>query len=124
MRLARKTKVSTKRRSKEAVRIMPDSREICSQTPAGRAEYARRREERWRLDKGICCLCGLPVALEYATVEHPDGRGLGGSRHDDRIESIRISHFFGNAKKGSVRLEKYLEFPLEVRVENCRGDGA
>jgi hypothetical protein len=121
MRLNRKTKVSAKRRSKEGVRIMPDSREICSQTPSGRAEYTRRLEERWRLDKGVCCLCGLPVALKYATVEHPDGRGLGGSRRDDSIGSIRISHFLGNVKKGSVRLDKYLELPLELRISNCRG---
>ena len=121
MRLARKTKVSAKRRSKEAVHIMPDGREICSKTAAGRAEYARRREERWKLDKRICCLCGLPVALKYATVEHPDGRGLGGGRRDDRISTIRISHFCGNVAKGGMRLAKYLELPLDVRIANCKG---
>jgi hypothetical protein len=90
VKLTRKTKPSARRRSKEAVRIV-GGREICSQSPAGRAEYQRRRAERWVLDNGICCLCGRFIPLSLATTEHPQGRGMGGSKRDDRVEVIRIA---------------------------------
>ena len=96
-------------------------REICSSSPAGRAEYQRRRELRWDMDRGICCLCGQFVPLNQATVEHPNGRGSGGGNRDDSVEAIRISHFFGNNAKGSISLERYLQLPLDVRVKNCKG---
>jgi hypothetical protein len=122
MRVTRKTKPSAKRRSKEAVRIV-GGREICSQTPAGREEYKRRRAERWVLDNGICCLCGRFIPLSIATTEHPGGRGMGGSKRDDRVEAIRIACYLGNMAKDSMSLERYLELPLAVRIANCRGTG-
>ena len=96
-------------------------REICSSSPAGRAEYQRRRELRHDLDRGICCLCGQFVPLSQCTVEHPGGRGMGGSKRNDSVEEIRIAHLFGNNMKGSISLERYLQLPLEVRVRNCKG---
>lgn len=96
-------------------------REICLPTPAGREEYKRRREERWDMDRGICCLCGQFVPLEEATTEHHSGRGMGGGKRDDRVDSIRVAHLFGNNAKGSVSLDRYLQFPLDVRIANCKG---
>ena len=96
-------------------------REICSSAPAGRAEYQRRRELRWDMDRGICCLCGQFVPLNQATVEHPNGRGMGGGKRDDSVEAIRVSHWLGNNAKGSISLERYLQLPLDVRVKNCKG---
>ena len=120
MRRTRINPVSAKRRSKGAVRIV-GGREICSTSPAGRAEYQRRRELRWDLDRGICCLCGCFVPLDQATIEHPNGRGMGGSKRDDSVQAIRIAHWFGNNAKGSVSYERYMELPVDVRVANCRG---
>lgn len=103
------------------VRTKPNGAQVCDKSKAGREEYRRRREQRWDLDRGICCLCGLPVALEQCTLEHPNGRGMGGSKRDDRVESIGVAHWFGNNAKGSVSHEKYMEKPLYERIQLCRG---
>ena len=102
-----------------AVRITRDGREICQNNAAGRREYQRRRENRWYIDKGICCLCGTFVDPRQATTEHPEGRGLGGSHRNDRVSEIRVAHLAGNLAKGSIRLEMYLQLPLAVRMRNC-----
>jgi hypothetical protein len=73
------------------------------------------------MDRGICCLCGQFVPLNQATVEHPNGRGMGGGKRDDSVEAIRVSHWLGNNAKGSISLERYLQLPLDVRVKNCKG---
>lgn len=62
-----------------AVRVLRDGREICRKTPAGNAEYRRRRESAWERDKGICVLCGQWLAKEIATAEHIIPRGMGGA---------------------------------------------
>lgn len=111
---------NSKRLRLPAVRIV-GGREICSTSPAGRAEYQRRREQRWDIDRGLCCLCGLFVPLDQATVEHPNGRGMGGSKRDDSIEAIRVAHWCGNNAKGSVPYEQYMKLPSEVRIRNCKG---
>lgn len=107
-------------KSNPAVWIYPGGREVCTDTCAGRLEYKRRREKRWKLDKGICCLCGEYILPGYATTEHPDGRGLGGSKRNDAVRAIRVSHYWGNSAKGSMHLNKYLELPLVTRISNCR----
>ena len=103
-----------------AVRITRDGREICQNNAAGRREYQRRREDRWYIDKGICCLCGTFVDPHQATTEHPDGRGMAGSKRNDRVSAIRVAHYRGNMAKGGMSLERYLQLPLAVRVRNCR----
>jgi 5-methylcytosine-specific restriction endonuclease McrA len=105
----------------KGVRVMKDSREICSKTSSGRAEYSRRREDAWDRDRGLCCLCGRFVPLEEATAEHIESRGLGGAKRDDRIPNLAISHWFGNNARGSMSLERYLQNPLEERVRLCQG---
>jgi hypothetical protein len=102
------------------IRITKDGREICDRTAAGRKVYAERLYIRWELDRGACCLCGLFVMLSDATVEHPNGRGMAGATRDDRLESIRIAHYYGNAAKGSRRYHRYMQLPLEVRIRNCQ----
>lgn len=94
-------------------------REVCGKSAAGRAEYKRRREQAWDRDRGICILCEEYVPWEEATTEHIITRGMGGSRTDDRLENIAVSHWFGNNARGSVSLELYLQKPLEERKRLC-----
>ena len=99
-------------------------REICDKSKAGREEYRRRREAVWDRDRGTCCLCGLPVPLEQCTLEHKNGRGMGGSkRNDDHTDphETGVAHWFGNNAKGSISHEKYMEKPLYERIQLCRG---
>lgn len=63
----------------------------------------------WNRQKGLCCLCSLPLVRDEATFEHQDGRGMGGSRRDDRIEKDGqlyngAAHFLCNNAKGSQRI--------------------
>jgi hypothetical protein len=82
----------------------PDGREVCLNTRSGRFEYARRREEMYWRDNGICCICHTPIdAFEYPTFEHTDGRGMGGARRDDRTEFNGVAHLKCNAESGSKR---------------------
>ncbi len=55
---------------------------------------------------------------DEATFEHEDGRGMGAGHRDDRIEKNGkpyngAAHFWCNAKKGSVRLDKFLAEELQ-----------
>lgn len=104
-----------------AVRRMKDGREICSKSAAGRREYANRLEDMWDRDRGTCCLCGQFVPLEEATFEHKEGRGLGGSKRDDRIKDNGVAHWFGNNSKGSMSYERYMQLSLRDRIANCKG---
>jgi hypothetical protein len=80
-----------------AFKTYPDGREVCRNHPEkgtteGRAEYKRRLEAMLARQNGICCLavhlgcCAGPLKLKDATFEHEHGRGMGGSRREDRIE--------------------------------------
>jgi len=92
-----------------------DGREKCDKTKAGQLEYARRREAMWKRQHGVCGLrlaasCPVFVPLEKATFEHQDGRGMGGSKRDDRIEIDGkpynlMSCYWCNLVKGSRSLE-------------------
>lgn len=106
---------------KPAVHIYPNGREVCSSSQAGRAEYRRRREYLWDLHRGLCCLCGLFVPLELCTFEHFNGRGMNGSKRDDRVEGNGIAHLSGNAAKGSISYHAYMLKPLEERRRLCQG---
>lgn len=105
---------------KGAFKTMPGGREICLSTTAGKAEYRRRREEVWDRDRGVCVLCGIFVPLECCTLEHIISRGMGGSKRDDRIENLAISHWHGNNSRGSQSLERYLELPPQERIRRCQ----
>lgn len=97
-----------------------DGREILGKSPADRNEYKRRRGDAWDRDRGICILCECFVPLEQATTEHIGTKGMGGSKHDDRLENLAVSHWFGNNSRGSQKLEVYLQKSLEERIRLCR----
>ena len=92
-----------------AVRLYPDKREICCDTPKGKIEYRRRTELMRLRQHGICCLCPKLMSVEQATFEHSAGRGFNSSHRDDRIvdeegnEMNGAAHWDCNGKKGSRR---------------------
>ena len=59
-------------------RTMPDKREVCDKSSAGRREYKQRREDAWDRDKGICILCEQFVPLEA-------GERAGRAQQDQRL---------------------------------------
>lgn len=98
-----------KKKPKPIVKVLPDGREICSNSFAGKREYRKRREFMYYRDNKTCCLCGLEICCaEEATFEHKNGRGMGGSKRDDRVDFNGVAHLRCNQLKGSVSLETYL----------------
>ena len=97
-----------------------DGREILGKSARDRAEYKRRREDAWDRDRGICILCGEFVHRWCATTEHIQPKGHGGAKHDDRLDNLAVSHWFGNAARGSMSLERYLQKPLDERKRLCQ----
>jgi hypothetical protein len=92
------------------IKVFPDGREVCIRTClAGNEEYRARTLKMLKRQNGYCCLCNLPLRDSDATFEHQDGRGMGGSRRDDRIEKEGkpyngAAHGWCNAEKGSRRI--------------------
>ena len=97
----------------------PNGNEVCDKSRAGREEYRRRREAVWDRDRGICCLCGRFVPLESCTLEHLNGRGMNGSKRDDRLEACGVAHLWGNNAKGGMTHERYMQKSLEERLKLC-----
>ena len=99
-----------------AVFVLEGGREVCNmKTCEGQDEYKRRIGDMWMRQKGRCCLeniiggCPGQLALQDATFEHQDGRGMGGAHRDDRIEIDGkpingSSHSRCNFIKGSRRI--------------------
>lgn len=104
-----KPKDQPRRRSAAPFRTMPDGREICSKTLAGREEYRRRTVRVWEREKGICGWCIKPVSKDEATADHIITKGHGGGKHDDREENLRPAHWLCNGERGSS--------PILTRVE-------
>ena len=78
-----------KRPRREAVKIMRDGREICSDTPRGWLEYVRRKLLMLERQGFICASRKSPeclgsINLVTAVFHHSSGRG--GGKRDDRIE--------------------------------------
>ena len=81
------------------------NREICdSKTAGGRREYRMRLTIAWTKQRGLCALCGLPVALEEATADHISPRGMGGGSRSDNQENIQAAHGVCNSNRGSKRI--------------------
>lgn len=111
-----------KRTQRPAVEVLPGGREVCQATPRGRAEYSRRTRVMWVRQ---ACRCGLMIddkckrvagymSFPEATFDHQDGRGMGGSKRDDRIEKDGLDYnlavcFLCNGKKGSRSLKQLIE---------------
>lgn len=95
------------KRKPSLVRI--GGREICNlKTREGQTLYRQRIKSMLFRQKGLCCNCKQPLAFEEATFEHEFGRGMGGSKRDDRIEidGKRVngaSHLLCNHERGSKR---------------------
>jgi hypothetical protein len=70
---------------KEAVKVYPDGREVCSDTAAGKREYKSRTEEMRLRQHELCPICTYYLAKEDATFEHEIPRGFNGGFRDDRI---------------------------------------
>jgi hypothetical protein len=105
---AKGKRIGTRRKKVGAFHTFRDGREVCFHTQAGRREYAKRRDEMWHRDGGICCICNRPVSLNLATFEHTDGRGMNGSRRDDRTTKDGkplngVAHEKCNIEQGSKR---------------------
>jgi hypothetical protein len=88
-----------------AVRVYPDGREVCQDSPAGWREYKRRVEAMLLRQGGRCCLCGKRLALSQATFEHQRRRGMGAAWRDDRITKDGqdwngAAHWVCNSEKG------------------------
>lgn len=100
-------------------------------TKEGRDIYMSRIREMWERQEKRCCLQGLvdgcpgKLALQDATFDHDEGRGMDGAHRDDRIwipdaktgELWPINgaaHALCNSKKGSVRKSLLLEMSLDV----------
>src|SRR3984885_1455172 len=90
-----------------AVRVYPDGREVCQDSPAGWREYKRRVEAMLLRQQGRCCLCGKRLALREATFEHQRRRGMGAAWRDDRIFFSKdgqdwngAAHWVCNSEKG------------------------
>jgi hypothetical protein len=94
------------------LRDYPGGRQVCNlKTYYGRLEYLNRRNAMAIRQGGRCALCGLPMtATDPPTFDHQHGRGMGGSRRDDRIEinGQRFNaavHMSCNIEKGSRVVE-------------------
>jgi hypothetical protein len=112
-------KITANQKKALPYRIMKDGREIVKKTAAGSVEYRRRISQMWHRDHGRCCLCGIWLHPDSATFEHKRSRGMGGGTRDDRIEVNGISHYLGNAAKGSMSYERYMELSPTERLRNC-----
>ena len=106
-----------------AFSVLQDGREICHKTPAGKREYSRRIVNMWTRGGMKCCLCGQNILLQDATFEHKQGRGMNGSKRDDREEVNGVSHWAGNMAKGSIAYEIYMQKPLFERIKLCHPNG-
>lgn len=105
-----------------AVKVFADGREVCNDKfKEGREEYVKRKRDMWERQGRRCCLEGkcptCPGKLLWTdtTFEHEAGRGMGGSKRDDRIEVLGkdgkmrwingAAHHFCNAWKMSRSIQ-------------------
>jgi hypothetical protein len=97
-------KPSQIKKTKLAVKVFRDGREVCDQlTKAGRDEYTRRKRVAWEEQKGICAICHLRLNWADTTADHKTPRGMGGGARDDRQENLAAVHWVCNTERGSRR---------------------
>lgn len=121
-------KKKRKRPEPVPIKVYADGREVCNlKTVEGAEEYHRRKWVMWERQGKRCCLEGFisecPGALRRmdCTFEHEAGKGMGGSRHDDRIEVDGVwvngaAHFICNGLKGSRRMDYNPAIQARMRV--------
>jgi hypothetical protein len=88
-----------------AVRVYPDGREVCVDSPAGWKEYKRRVAAMVARQANRCCLCGKRISVASATFEHQRRRGMGAAWREDRITKDGqdwngAAHWTCNSAKG------------------------
>lgn len=89
-----------------AVRVYPDGREVCQDSPAGWREYKRRVEIMVTRQRFKCCLCGRRISVASATFEHQRRRGMGAAWRDDRVLDVEgkpvngAAHWVCNGERG------------------------
>jgi hypothetical protein len=88
-----------------AVRVYPDGREVCTDTPQGWREYKRRVEVMVIRQGHRCRLCHRRLSLANATFEHQRRRGMGAAWREDRISKDGqdwngAAHWVCNSEKG------------------------
>lgn len=66
----------------QAVIVYSDGRERCTGTAAGLREYDTRRKDMGLRQEKRCAICKYGGFLSF---DHEAGRGMGGSKRDDRI---------------------------------------
>jgi len=79
-------------------------REVCNNSKKGKAEYRNRREFLYEVYDRKCCLCGLGLSIDHLSLDHKDGRGLGGGRRNDNLSTTLPVHLMCNGRKGSRRI--------------------
>ena len=75
----------------DGIVVKKDGREILSPY-----QWAKRRAEVWERDSGRCVRCSRVVPLNgesAAEIHHKQGRGIGGSLRDDRLEALETLCF-------------------------------
>jgi hypothetical protein len=93
---------------------MRDGREVCSQTVRGKREYRIRTLAMAKRQGWLCALCGSPMTESSVSFDHELGRGMGGSRRQDKIEvdgkrHNAAVHVLCNGVKGSRRVPYILQ---------------
>lgn len=73
---------------REPLKVYPDGREVLNtKTAAGATEYRNRKDQMFSRQKATCPLCDCVFTWSNpSTFDHQNGRGMGGSIRDDRIE--------------------------------------
>lgn len=102
--------------STDGVRITRQGFDVCLKTLQGRREYKARtlamaERQQWR-----CALCGRWMNMDDVTFDHQFGRGMNGSKRDDRIEikgkwHNAAAHLRCNQDKGSRMVPYVIEQP-------------
>lgn len=70
----------------EAFEIMPDGRQICNETPAGRIEYRARTLFMRKRQGDLCRWCGMWMHKDETTFDHDSRRN---GRQDDRVAILK-----------------------------------
>lgn len=99
--------------------LIVGGREVCSKTPRGRAEYARRVSEMADRQGNLCAI--FQRYMTAPTFDHQDGRGFNGSIRNDALEIDgkwnNAAVCYGcNAEKASRRFEWREGFYLPKRT--------
>jgi 5-methylcytosine-specific restriction endonuclease McrA len=99
----------------------------CSWRTRGRPAMPKHwRYEIAARDGAICALCGKPLDIERATLDHIIPRGAGGPDHPDNLQ---LAHFRCNVRRGrsgatrAARMAARDGYPLDSAENRGQGGG-